>query len=176
MESNLRSLAYEQTPLGPLCLRRRELLSSPGTVVTEIPLDHQFLMSSFYTASEEALARIALEMHPGTELDVLVGGLGLGYTAHAALQSPRVGRVLALELLPEVVEWIKTDLLSLSPALREDDQFGVETTDAYARLLGPANLPGRPETTGGEACHSPPAASSSRSRRRAPKARRSIFT
>lgn len=136
--SNLEILAYEPTELGPLCLRRRELLSSPGTVVTEITLDHQFLMSSLHTASEEALARVALEMHPGTKLDVLVGGLGLGYTADAALRSSRVRRVLALELLPEVVEWMNTDLLPLSPVLKEDDRFDVETADAYARLLGPA--------------------------------------
>lgn len=135
--SNLEILAYEPTDLGPLCLRRRELLSSPGTVVTEITLDHQFLMSSRYTASEEALSRVGLEMHSGSGLDVLVGGLGLGYTAHAALRSSRVGRVLAMELLPQVVEWLDADLLPLSAVLKEDDRFGVETTDAYARLLGP---------------------------------------
>jgi hypothetical protein len=78
--SNLEILAYEHTDLGPVCLRRRELLSAPGTVITEITLDHQLLMSSRYTASEEALARVALDLHPGSELRVLVGGLGLGYT------------------------------------------------------------------------------------------------
>lgn len=61
--SNVEILAWEETPLGPLCLRRRELLSEPGTVVTEITLDHEFLMCSLYNASEWALARIALEMH-----------------------------------------------------------------------------------------------------------------
>lgn len=135
---NLEILAYEPTDLGPLCLRRRELLSSPGTMVTEITLDHQFLMSSQYTASEEALSRVGLEMHPGSELDVLVGGLGLGYTAHASLQSARVRRVRAMELLPQVVEWLDADLLPLSAALKEDHRFDVETTDAYARLLGPS--------------------------------------
>ena len=55
--NNIEILADETTPLGPLCLRRRELLSEPGTVVTEITLDHQLLMSSYYTASERALAR-----------------------------------------------------------------------------------------------------------------------
>lgn len=51
MTSNLEILAYEHTDLGPLCLRRRKLLASAGTVVTEITLDHQLLMSSRYTAS-----------------------------------------------------------------------------------------------------------------------------
>ena len=59
--SNLDILAYEPTPLGDLCLRRRELLSQPGTVITEITLDHQLLMSSHNTVSERALATEALE-------------------------------------------------------------------------------------------------------------------
>ncbi len=61
----------EDTPLGPLCLRRRELLSDPGTVVTEVTLNHQFLMSSLHNDSERALARVALEMHTGRDLPAL---------------------------------------------------------------------------------------------------------
>ena len=56
--SNLEILAYEETPLGPLCLRRRELLSSPGTVLTEVTLNHAFLMSSYNTVSELSLIHI----------------------------------------------------------------------------------------------------------------------
>ena len=73
---NLQVLAYETTPLGDLCLRRRELLSRPGTVITEITLDHQLLMSSHNTVSERALATEALGRHPGDNLSVLVAGLG----------------------------------------------------------------------------------------------------
>ena len=134
---NLEILAYEHTELGTLCLRRRELLASPGTVVTEITLDGEFLMSSRHTASEEALARIALEMRPGDDLDVLVGGLGLGYTAHAVLESPRVARVEAVELLPQVIEWLEEGLVPLSSALEADARFRVVRGDAYARLAAP---------------------------------------
>ena len=80
MVINLEILAYEETELGPLCLRRRELLSEPGTVVTEVTLNHEFLMSSYNTDSERALANRAIEIHGGRDLRVLVGGLGLGYT------------------------------------------------------------------------------------------------
>ncbi|MEE9608776.1 MAG: spermidine synthase, partial [Myxococcota bacterium] len=79
--SNIEFLACEDTAIGMLVLRRRALLSKPGTVVTEITLDHEFLMSSYITVSERALSRIALETHKGGQLQVLVGGLGLGYTA-----------------------------------------------------------------------------------------------
>jgi spermidine synthase len=132
--SNVQILAYEDTSLGPLCLRRRELLSAPGTVVTEVTLNHAFLMSSYNTASERALARIALEMHGGMDLSVLVGGLGLGYTAHAALASARVARAEVVEFLPQVIEWLEQDLVPLSSTLRADPRFTTLVGDIYARL------------------------------------------
>ena len=132
--SNLEILAYEDTPLGPLCLRRRELLSAPGTVVTEVTLNHEFLMSSYNTVSERALARLALELHTGEELRVLIGGLGLGYTAQAALASPRVVDVEVVEFLPEVIDWFERDLVPLSVELKEDERLRIVPGDIYGRL------------------------------------------
>jgi len=93
---NLEILAHEMSPLGLLCLRRRELLSQPGTTVTEVTLNREFLMSSLYTESEQRLAGMAFQMHSGNDLRVLVGGLGLGYTARETLLSSRVARVEVL--------------------------------------------------------------------------------
>ncbi len=135
--SNLEILAYEESALGPLCLRRRELLSAPGTVVTEVTLNHEFLMSSYNTTSERALAGVALEMHEGPELEVLIGGLGLGYTAHAALSSPRVARVEVVEFLPQVIEWLEHDLVPLSQELKADGRFETVAGDIYLRLASP---------------------------------------
>jgi spermidine synthase len=132
--SNVQILAYEDTPLGPLCLRRRELLSIPGTVVTEVTLNHAFLMSSYNTESERALARVALQIHGGTDLRVLVGGLGLGYTAQAALTSPRVASVEVVEFLPEVIGWLEQDLFPLSSALKADPRFTTGAGDIYHRM------------------------------------------
>ena len=137
--SNLEILAYETTPLGDLCLRRRELLSRPGTVITEITLDHQLLMSSYNTVSERALADEALTRHPGHDLSVLVGGLGLGYTAAAVLQSERVGRVEVIELFPAVVGFLQEGLVPLSPELMADARFGVRQGDVYRALRKPAD-------------------------------------
>jgi len=136
--SNLEILAYETTPLGVLCLRRRELLSRPGTIITEITLDHELLMSSYVTASERALASEALERHTGSELSVLVGGLGLGYTAYEVLQSTRVGSVEVIEFLPEVVGFLRDGLVPLSAELLADPRFAVRDGDVYDRLRGMA--------------------------------------
>ena len=137
--SNLQILAYETTPLGDLCLRRRELLSRPGTVITEITLDHQLLMSSYNTVSERALADEALARHPGHDLSALVGGLGLGYTAAAVLQSSRIKRVEVIELFPAVAGFLRDGLVPLSPELLADARFGVRDGDVYATLREPAD-------------------------------------
>ena len=137
--SNLEILAYETTPLGDLCLRRRELLSRPGTVITEITLDHELLMSSYNTTSERALAEETLSRHAGRDLSVLVGGLGLGYTANEVLQSTRVRRVEVIEFLPDVVGFLRDGLIPLSPALLADPRFSVCEGDVFATLRAPAN-------------------------------------
>jgi len=134
---NLEILAYEESLLGLLCLRRRELLSQPGTIVTEVTLNHEFLMSSLYTDSEQALARMALEMHSGDNLQVLVGGLGLGYTAHEALLSDRVSQVEVVELLPQVIDWLERGLVPLSSELCDEPRMVVTEGDVYGRLAGP---------------------------------------
>jgi len=132
--SNLEILAYEPCAIGMICLRQRELLSEPGTVVTEITLDHALLMSSCNVASEEALARSALDLHGGAELEVLVGGLGLGHTAAEALRSECVARVETVEFVPQVTSWLERGLLPLAAGLRADPRFSVRPGDVYALL------------------------------------------
>jgi spermidine synthase len=133
----LEILAYDETRLGTLCLRRRELLSRPGVVVTEVSLNHEFLMSSYVTTSERTLARSAIEMHEGSGLTVLVGGLGLGYTAREALCSDRVLRLDVVEYLPEVIGWLAHDLVPLARELRADTRLSVIEGDVYALLALP---------------------------------------
>jgi spermidine synthase len=139
--SNLDVLAYEETPLGAICLRRRELLSDPGTIVTEITLDHEMLMSSHHTASEVALSSCALNRHSGQGLRVLIGGLGLGYTAYEVLRSDRVARVDVVEFLPQVVGWMRDGLVPLSDALNADSRLHVIHADVYAMLAAKPEHP-----------------------------------
>jgi spermidine synthase len=129
-------LAYDSTSLGTLCLRRRELLSLPGTIVTEVTLDHEFLMSSFNTVSERALTTEAIKMAGSTvnELKVLVGGLGLGYTAFEALKSSKVVQVDVIEFLPQVITWVQEDLIPLAGELKSDSRLNIIEDDVYKRL------------------------------------------
>lgn len=127
-------LAYEPTDLGLLCLRRRDLLSEPLTSVIEVTLNHEFLMSSLHTESERALASMAIERIDGKGLDVLVGGLGLGYTAWQALRSDRVGRVEVIEYLPQVIDWLRRGLVPLADELNADPRLVIRQGDVFARL------------------------------------------
>jgi spermidine synthase len=126
------------TPIGVLELRRRELPAKPGTIVTEITINDEMLMSSLSTVSESALSTSALAMHTGSDgLRVLVGGLGLGYTAHVALADPRVAHVRVVDRLPAVIGWMRQGLLPLSDELNGDPRVEICEGDVYAELLGP---------------------------------------
>ena len=134
-------LAYEDTDLGPLCLRRRRTLSEPREWVTEITLNHEFLMSSLHTDSEQQLATIPLQQlaadsQPQSDgLRVLIGGLGLGYTAHAALASAQVGLVEVVEYLPQVIDWMQAGLTPLGAELAAEPRLQVQQGDIFERLL-----------------------------------------
>ena len=133
--ANLEILAYEDTTLGPLCLRRRKLLSEPGTIVTEVTLNHEFLMSSYNTDSERAISNRSIEIHRGKELRVLVGGFGLGYTAWELLQHANVGSVEVVEYLPQVIDWLRQGLIPLSTELNAAEHLRLVQGDVYQRLL-----------------------------------------
>jgi spermidine synthase len=125
-------LAAEPTELGLVWLRERD---TPSGRAVEISLDHEFLMSSATTDSERALSSRALALHGGTRMRALVGGLGLGATAHELLGSPRVAELCVVELLQPVIDWHARGLVPLAAELRADPRFRVERGDVYARLL-----------------------------------------
>ncbi|MEC5293316.1 spermidine synthase [Aurantimonas sp. C2-6-R+9] len=124
-------LDYRPTPIGALSLRRRRQLSL-GVDVFEIKLGDEFLMSSLFTASEIALARLGLAAVAGDSLDVVVGGLGLGYTAQAVLEHDAVGSLIVVEMLDAVIDWHRTELLPLGPELVADDRCRLVQGDFFA--------------------------------------------
>jgi spermidine synthase len=88
MSRMFEEIDYRETPMGPISLRRRHILSIE-TDVYEVLLGDEHLMSSLFTEGEIALATLGLAAAPDRPLRILVGGLGLGYTAKAALDDPR---------------------------------------------------------------------------------------
>lgn len=124
-------LDYRETPLGGLSLRRRRILSLGGQEVFEVKLGESFLMSSLFHEVEVALADLALaELGPGA-WDVVVGGLGLGYTARAALRNPNVRSVLVVEALEAVIEWHRQGLVPLAGELATDERCRIVQRDFF---------------------------------------------
>ena len=127
-------LDYCQSALGELVLRRRKPLSMPDTWIYEVQLDGRFLMSSLVRSTEEGLVRLALPRLDGGEWRVLVGGLGLGYTAAAVLEMPEVKSVLVVEFLPEVIAWHEQGLVPLGATLLADPRLELVQGDCYERI------------------------------------------
>ena len=134
MSRRFEELAWRETPMGTLTLRRR-VEPTLQVDVYEVKLGDEFLMSSLFTASETELARLALAELPGDELDVVVAGLGLGYTARAALEDPRVATLTVVEALEEVIEWHERDLLPGAAALVSDPRTRLVHGDFF-ELVG----------------------------------------
>ena len=84
MVPRFEELDWSATPIGEVSLRRRRDVVT-GEDVFEVKLGDEFLMSSLFTVAEVELARLALARLPGSRLDVVVGWLGLGFTAQAVL-------------------------------------------------------------------------------------------
>src|SRR4051812_44468100 len=91
-------------------------------------------MSSAVTVSERALATRAITLHGGSELDVMIGGLGLGYTSKAALDSDRIARVEVVELVGGIIGWVERGIIPLGKELTIDPRFHATQDDVYARL------------------------------------------
>jgi spermidine synthase len=131
MPLNFEELDYRPTALGPLILRRRRELKL-SVDVFEIKLGDAFLMSSLFTESEVALARLGLAACSPSRLDVVVGGLGLGYTAQAVLEHEIVDSLVVIEMLDAVIDWHHTGLLPLGPALVADERCRLLQADFFA--------------------------------------------
>ncbi|GAA2569852.1 hypothetical protein GCM10010435_49930 [Winogradskya consettensis] len=129
-------LDWQETPMGAISLRRR-LDPALKVDVYEVKLDDDFLMSSLFTVAEIELARLGLAVTPGAELDVVVGGLGLGYTAGAALDDPRVRSLRVVDALGQVIEWHERGLLPLSERLTGDPRTLLQQGDFFALAASP---------------------------------------
>jgi spermidine synthase len=121
VSARFEELAWSQTAIGEISLRRR---FDPRfhVDVYEVKINDEFLMSSLFTVAEIELARLGLAELPadGAGLDVVVGGLGLGYTARAALEDPRVASMIVVDALAEVIDWHERELLPFAAEITRD--------------------------------------------------------
>ncbi len=112
-------LDRQMTSIGEISLRRR-LEPVLKVDVFEVKIGEDGLMSSLITDGEEAVSTLGLAATETAELDVVVGGLGLGYTAHTALADPRVRSLRVVDALAPVIDWHERHLVPLGEGLATD--------------------------------------------------------
>jgi spermidine synthase len=165
--------AGDQAPRGRVVLarardERSEVVLARRDDVLELIVDGVFAMDTSHTASEEALAALALARLSGTGLEILVGGLGLGYTTATLLADLRVGRVQVIELHGCIVDWVRRGMVPQAARLFEDERLTVRVGDVVdvvpalprggldALLLDVDNGPGFLTHPGNTAVYTPP--------------------
>jgi spermidine synthase len=132
------TLESTETEIGTLHLTRREVEGASGWVY-EILIGTDVLMTSLSPISERQLSVSALALHAGEgPLRVLVGGLGLGYTAQAVLEDARVQKLRVVEKMDFVIDWMQRGLLPLSDEFSKEERLQIAWGDVYRELLGPA--------------------------------------
>ena len=132
-------LDWQDTAMGEISLRRR-VEPTLGMDVYEVKLGEEFLMSSLFTVAEVELARLGLAEVAAEAMDVLVGGLGLGYTAAAALEEPRVRTLTVVEALPPVIGWHRRNLLPDTAGLAADPRVQLVLGNFFGLAAGDAGF------------------------------------
>ena len=123
-----RILARADSRVGEVVLRRRG-------VHTELIVNGAFVMDTVDVSTEIDLAALALRRHRNPAR-VLVGGLGLGFTAAAVLADPRVDLVRVVEIADPLLDWARRGLL---PTDLGDDRLQLVAGDIAGALAEPAD-------------------------------------
>ena len=139
MKVPFEELDYQKTDMGELILQRRRALDLGGIGVYEVKLNGEYLMSSLFHVAEVALTDLGLKQVDGESLDIVVGGLGLGYTAAAAFKDDRLARMIVVEALAPVIDWHQRELVPNGALLANDprcifhnaDFFELTRTDGF---------------------------------------------
>ena len=129
--------------MGELVLRRRRMPSLANTDVYEVKLGDEYLMSSLFHEAEVALADIGLGELDKDGWDVVVGGLGLGYTAVAALKFKEVKRLVVVEALAPVIDWHQRGLVPNGEVLGRDRHCVFHHADFFDLARGEGFDPDR---------------------------------
>jgi len=108
-------------------------------------------MSSLFVEAELQLAHLALAELEGDNLDVIVGGLGLGYTAFAALENQKVSSLKVIDVMAPVIDWHKRELVPMGAELNADERCELVLGDFFS--LSTADTQGFGEANNDQKVH-----------------------
>jgi spermidine synthase len=128
-------VARAESPRGEIVLReRRDPDAGPNSpVALELRVNGVFVMDTFETSSEKGLATAALKQVENPR-NVVIGGLGLGFTMHEVLADTRVERLVVVEIEDALVQWMRDGTVPHGPSYLADDRVSVMTADIRVAL------------------------------------------
>ncbi|MFJ9555449.1 spermidine synthase [Nocardiopsis sp. NPDC101807] len=102
----------------------------------EIYSNGVFLMDTRDGTSEREMVRAGLAALPDgrSRARVLIGGLGVGFSAREALENPKVALVDVVELEPQVIAWHDGELGEAAEYVHRDPRCRVHNADIVAWL------------------------------------------
>lgn len=119
-------VARAESERGEVVLRRR--IEERAADALELRVNGVFVMDTKETRSESELAAAALELVEDPR-DVVVGGLGLGFTVQRVLADPRVARVMIVEIEEALVSWMRDGTIPHGPSLLADKRVHIVNAD-----------------------------------------------
>ena len=123
------TVARETTDQFELCLWQSE---ADGGKQYEVVMNGVFIMASYNRLSSAALVNMAMDRLKAREdVQVLVGGLGMGLSAAAALSFSSVSRVDVVELEPLIVDWNRTWFADLNRHCLDDPRINIVVADFH---------------------------------------------
>ena len=122
---------YQETPRGAISLRKRSEPRLDNKILYEVKMNEEFLMSSLFVEAEVQLSKLGLAKFGHEKLDVVVGGLGLGYTAKAALDFPNVQSLVVVDVMAPVISWHEKGLVPLGNELTNDERCSYALGDFF---------------------------------------------
>jgi spermidine synthase len=125
-------VARAETERGELVLRERRPVDG-GPISLELRANGVFVMDTVEVSTERAMARAALALVEDPK-EVVIGGLGLGYTMHEVLADSRVEKCAVVEIEPALVDWMRAGVVPDGPMLLADERLTVIIADIVAAL------------------------------------------
>jgi spermidine synthase len=119
-------VARAESERGELVLRRR--IEERTADALELRVNGVFVMDTKETSSEIELAAAALEL-VNDPRDVVVGGLGLGFTTQRVLADHRVERVMVVEIEEALVGWMRNGTVPHGPSVLADKRVHIVNAD-----------------------------------------------
>ena len=142
MDIVFEELDFQQTPLGDISLRKRSEPRLNNEIIYEVKLGDEFLMSSLFVEAEEQLSTLGLAALKANgfndDLNVVVGGLGLGYTALTALNDHAVRSLRVIDVMQPVISWHQQGLLPIGDVLAMESRCKLILGDFFALATDPA--------------------------------------